>query len=94
MLTILKHSFICLVFDLCDVLLPIHAMTGCDNTSAPFGIGKKKPLMLAKHSEEFHSCLTTFNSKESDKASIAEAGKNLMLMMYNMKKFESHDKAR
>ena len=76
----------CLGPDLCDVLLSLHAMTGCDTTSAPFGIGKKKPLMLAKRSEEFRSCLATFNSKESDKASIAEAGERVMLMMYNVTK--------
>lgn len=42
----------CLGSDLCDVLLPLHAMTGCSTTSAPFGIGKEKPLILAKHSDE------------------------------------------
>jgi len=80
--------------ELCDVLLPLHAMTGCDTTSAPFSKGKKKPLMLAKRSEEFRSNLATFNSKESDKASIAEAGEKLMMMLYNVKQFKSLNKAR
>ena len=66
--------------DLCDVLLPMHAMTGCDTTSAPFQKGKKKPLMLAKHSIEFRSHLAIFNNKQSDKVSIAEAGEKLMIL--------------
>jgi len=69
-------------------------MTGCDTTSAPFSKGKKKPLMLAKRSKEFRSNLATFNSKESDKASSAEAGEKLMMMLYNVKQFKSLNKAR
>ena len=52
--------------DLCDVLLPLHAMTGCNTTSAPFRKGKKKPHILAKRSEEFRSHLAIFNNKQSD----------------------------
>ena len=80
--------------DLCDVLLPLHAMTGCDTTSAPFRKGKKKPLMLAKCSVEFRSHLAIFNNKQSDKVSIAEAGEKLMMMMYNVKQFKTLDMAR
>ena len=36
--------------EVCDVLLVLHAMTGCDTTSAPFRKGKKKPLALTKSS--------------------------------------------
>ena len=79
--------------DLCDVLLLLHAMMGCDTTSAPFRKGKKKPLMLAKRSVEFHSHLAIFNNKQSDKVSIAEAGENLMMMMYNVKQFKTLDMA-
>ena len=50
--------------DLSDVLLPLHAMTGCDTTSAPFRKGKKKPLVLAKRRVEFRSHLAIFNNKQ------------------------------
>ena len=73
--------------DLCDVPLQLHAMTGCDTTSAPFRKGKKKPLMLARHSVEFRSHLVIFNNKQSDNVSIAEAGEKLMMMMYNARYF-------
>ena len=80
--------------DLCDVLRPLHAMTGCDTTSAPFRKGKKKPLMLAKRSVEFRSHLAIFNNKKSDKVSSAEAGDKLMMIMYNVKQFKTLDMAR
>ena len=79
--------------NLCDVLLPLHVMTGCDTTSAPFRKSKKQPLMLAKRSVEFRSHLAIFNNKQSDKVSIAEAGEKLM-MMYNVKQFKTLAMAR
>ncbi len=80
--------------ELCSVLLPLHAMTGCDTTSAPFRKGKKKPLGLARRSQEFHSSLAMFNNKQSGKESIAQAGEKVMMMMYNGKHFKSLDLAR
>ena len=33
--------------EICNILLPLHAITGCDTTSAHFRKGKKKPLLAA-----------------------------------------------
>ena len=80
--------------NICNVLIPLHAMTGCDTTSAPMGKGKKKPLMLAKQNAEFRSCLAVFNNKESQTNEIAEAGETVMMMLYNVQHLKTLNSAR
>ena len=80
--------------DICDVLLPLHAVTGCDTTSAIFKIGKKKPMKLVKTSPEFRSHLAVFNEKQSTHDEISEAGGKLLLMMYGVKHLKSLNRAR
>ena len=72
---------------LCSILLSMHAMTGCDTTSASCCKGNKRPFLLAKCSESFSLCLETLNDKQCSKAKICENGENLMLTIYNVEHF-------
>ena len=40
--------------DMCALILPYHALTGCDSTSSFKGKGKKRPLdLLQENTEKF-----------------------------------------
>ena len=61
-------------------LMTLHAITGCDTTSALFGKGKKKALLLAQNdSLDF---LDVFKSSESSKDNISMAGEKFLLKLY------------
>ena len=41
----------------CSALLSLHALTGCDTTSALKGIGKQKPIIILEKNREFNVVL-------------------------------------
>ena len=53
---------------LCEVLLALHAFTGCDTTSAPFRKGKKKLSSSARDSRCVRRSLHTFSQSDPDYA--------------------------
>jgi len=73
-------------------LMTLHAITGCDTTSALFGKGKKKALLLAQNdSLDF---LDVFKSSESSKDSISMAGEKFLLKLYGARSVATLDKYR
>ena len=64
---------------LSDSLLFLHAISGCDTTSRPHGIGKvgvlKKYAALAESA-------ATFMASESSKVALEKAGERALLIMY------------
>ena len=76
---------------LSEGLLFLHAISGCDTTSRPFGIGKvtvlKKYIALKSH-------VATFMNQASSKERIKEAGEKALLEIYGCPSLQSIDAAR
>ena len=68
---------------LCQILPAAHALTGCDSTSAMFGIGKRSVFKIIHENAEKFSELTALNSQD-DIAAISAARK-LTLSLYDPK---------
>lgn len=80
--------------DVCQALLPLHAVTGCDTTSAPFRKGKTRPMNLMKRNKDFQSYLSVFNNNDPNKDLIIKAGENILMMIYKVMHFKNLDAAR
>ncbi|KAE8743484.1 hypothetical protein FOCC_FOCC010907 [Frankliniella occidentalis] len=63
-------------------LLVLHALTGCDSTSAPYNKGKKDPLQKLQDKEEFRRIISIFNSEGASAEEIATAGEAFLLSLY------------
>ena len=77
-----------------DVLMAVHAFTGCDTTSAPFRKGKKKLLVSAKNNEKLREYLKVFKNQNSIEGDIVKAGEEVFKDLYGLKSFKSLDIAR
>jgi len=62
-------------------LLFIHAMSGCDTTSALFGKGKKKAWKLSIN-KDVQKISAIFCTRTSSKESVAKAGEKFIMMLY------------
>lgn len=71
--------------DLRDYVLFLHAVTGCDTTSAPYRQGKKKAFKLLKQSETLRNTVNIFNLATASHEDIATAGEDFMLKLYGCK---------
>ena len=65
---------------LTSALLFLHAISGCDTTSRPHGIGKV--TVLAKY-QALAQCASTFMLPTATKSAIVEAGDDALLVMYD-----------
>lgn len=66
-------------------LLFIHAVTGCDTTSALHGKGKSMAFDKLKRDEELQRKVTVFNDSSSSSEDIAEAGEAFLCVLYGGK---------
>ena len=66
----------------CENILFIHALLGCDTTSRVYGIGKSKGLKKFCSSQAFQQCASVFNKINADKKHIIEAGEKAMILLY------------
>ncbi len=66
----------------CEVLLFIHAMTGCDTTSAIYKKGKIKGLKVLQNNKELRDGMKIFNKIDATKDSIKAAGEKFILKLY------------
>ena len=66
-------------------LLFVHAMSGCDTTSAPFGKGKASFLNLVNKSEELKEISDTMSDVWADQAEIGKASVRAFTLMYGGK---------
>ena len=66
-----------------SILPAVHALTGCDSTSALFGIGKKSVFKaIYDHTDDFSDLLTLNNE---DDASALQAARKLTSALYDPK---------
>lgn len=70
---------------LCNHILFIHAIAGCDTTSRLYGIGKGTPLKKFTTSSDFRKQAEVFDTHQASPADIILAGENALLCLYNGK---------
>ena len=75
--------------NVCDGLLLIHAITGCDTTSQVHTIGKASVLHKFQKSTRFRELSAIFLSESSSKEDIVDAGEKLMLQILGASKKEN-----
>ena len=63
-------------------ILPIHAMSGCDTVSQPYGVGKTKLVKLVMKNPEIGDALQQFNLPLASNGSIQEAGLRILASLY------------
>ena len=67
--------------DLCNSLLAVHALLGCNTTSRIHGVSKATAFQKFKANAEFRSLIKTLSSDSGTKADILAAGERLLLML-------------
>ena len=76
-------------------ILCIHAVTGCDTTSALYGQGKVKALTLAqKRDANLCSHMDVFSLHSSTHEDVANAGEKFLLKLYGAEQFATLNKYR
>ena len=75
--------------NVCDGLLLIHAITGCDTTSRVHTIGKASVLHKFQKSTRFRELSAIFLSESSSKEDIVDAGEKLILQILGASKKEN-----
>lgn len=69
--------------DKCFQLLPLHAATGCDTVSYPYGKGKVAALnLLLKHDMDFLDSIGNASVKDDE---LVQTGQHLFSLLYGMK---------
>lgn len=63
-------------------LLFLHAISGCDTTSAPFNLGKMKTMTALQKSPDLVSLTEVFLQDKADKTTIASNGEQFILNLY------------
>ena len=67
---------------MCQVLLFIHAMSGCDTTFALYRQSKEKTFKLLMQNDELHKVAAVFNNSASSHDDVAKAGETFLLALY------------
>jgi len=80
--------------NIASVILPIHALLGCDTTSRIYSIGKGAAFKKCKTDPQFRKFLLIFVDGTSSKEDIVEAGEKLLLILYGGGKAVSLDQLR
>ena len=74
-----------------DSLLFLHAVTGCDTTSALYNQGKKKTYKLLKEHTGLAKDVSIFNMSQAAKKDVISAGEKSLLHLYGASDFTSLD---
>ncbi len=74
-----------------DPILFVHAMTGCDTTSAPFNRVKTVAYNLLKSNRNLVREVSVFCRPNQSQSAICEAGETFLLAMYNATQISSLD---
>ena len=90
----IKHVKSMLGQEVCDAILLIHALLGCDTTSRLYSIGKGVALQKFKRENSFRRLSKIFTSPSSTKEEIIAAGEKLLLLVYGQKGDVTLDKLR
>lgn len=67
---------------LCQVLPVIHAVSGCDTTSRPFGVGKRSAFRKFQRSKELKSLASMFLT-DCTPSNSTEAGEKILVSLYD-----------
>ena len=70
---------------MCESILFIHAILGCDTISSLYGIGKGLSLKAFMCKEQFKQQAITFSNELSSKEQIVTAGERALAIVYNGK---------
>ena len=79
---------------LCNNILFLHAISGCDTTSCPFGIGKSAPLKKFCDSSYYREQARKFDAVDACADDVVKAGENALVAMYGGWQGESLDSLR
>ena len=79
--------------DMCDGILFVHAISGCDTTSRMFSVGKNQSLKKLS-STHFRQQADVFMKTGSTHDEIAEAGEKAIVSLYSGNKSDSLDELR
>jgi len=66
----------------CRNILFVHAVLGCDTTSAVYGLGKGAALKALMCNTQFHRQAEIFASQESAKEQVIAAGETALVLLY------------
>jgi len=77
-----------------NLILFIHAWSGCDTVSAPFGKGKASFLNLVKKSDELKQISITMNDIWAEQSEIGNLAVSVFEIMYGGKKDDTLTKLR
>ena len=78
--------------NVCEAILVIHPLLGCDTTSRLYSINKGVALTKFKGDLEFQRLTYIFNNLEARKQEVIEAGEKLLLKVYGAKDESTLDK--
>ena len=90
----IKSTKSVLGLDICQRLLFIHAILGCDTTSQPFGIGKGAALKLAIKSSYIAELTDEFSKEDLSKEDIRKLGEKALVALYKGSEDEGLDSLR
>ncbi|GBN01360.1 hypothetical protein AVEN_227732-1 [Araneus ventricosus] len=74
-----------------DVLLVVHAFTGCNTVSAIYRKGKIVPFKKVQANKAPHIKLLRFNEPNADPNAVADAGKHFLLSVFGLRNTEGLD---
>ncbi len=69
--------------DICDNILALHALLGCDTTSRLFGMGKGTVIKKFESNTTFASAIRVFNDSHVSRQQIINAGERALVALYN-----------
>jgi hypothetical protein len=78
----------------CQHILFLHALLGCDTTSRLFGIGKAAVLKKFKTNTALQQAAKVFDNDSAEPGQIESAGEIALVVMYNGKKNQSLNELR
>lgn len=68
---------------MCEHILFIHSILGCDTTSRLFGLGKGLAVKKIEHNVQFQQQAAVFNQPQSEKEDIISAGEWAIVILYS-----------
>ena len=77
--------------EVCNNILFLHAVLGCDTTSQLYGIGKGTSLKKFKSSKRFQEQAKVFAVESATLKDISAAGERVLVNLYNGTPGESLD---
>jgi hypothetical protein len=79
---------------MCEAMLGLHALTGCDSTSCFKGIGKIKPLKLLLKSPAYCNTLRSLGDDWNMDENFIDGCEKFICAMYGKAKYDSVDEVR